>query len=149
MTPHDRGIGALANDPSMLGLAGVTKVETQIPLLDERFWTLTDVDVLYELGRDRVAIVELKTGSGSHWLKAMRQLAIGSQYVLERYGTRPTCFYVHGMPGSFTVLRSEGLDGTFEPVGPPKRPGLANLVKRQFPLFADRLPQASFYGSRG
>ena len=148
MTPHDQGLDVLVSDPSVLGLDGVVKVEREIPLYDTRFSTLTDIDVLYELSDGGVAIAELKTSSGTRWLKAMRQLTIGSQYVEQRYGVRPVCFYVHGPPDRLHVLRSDSGVGFFEPVEHDQHQGLARRINRQLPMFADRLPgKVLFYGS--
>lgn len=142
MTPHDHGIEALVSDPSLLGIENVRKIEVEIPLYNARFRTLTDIDILYETGTG-ISIVELKTGQPSRWLKAVKQLSIGAQYVRERYGLEPDCFYVHGHR-DFKVIRVDEKRGAFEPVHRADK--LSKRISREFPLFADRMPQVSFYG---
>lgn len=147
MTPHDQGLDRLMDDPSLLGLDEVIKTEREIPLFDPRSKALTDIDVLYELSDGGVAIAELKTSSSTRWLKAMRQLTIGSQYVEQTYGVVPVCFYVHGQPDRFHVLRSDSGVGTFEPLEQDRSRSLARWINMQLPTFADRLPQnVLFYG---
>ena len=148
MTPHDLGIDALVSDPSILGLEGVADIKREIPLYNPEYSSLTDIDVLYEMEDGGVAIAELKTSRGTRWLKAMRQLSIGSQYVQECYGVVPVCFYVRGGPERFHVVRSESGVGTFEHVRKDESHKLAHMINEWLPMFSDRLPRdVRFYGS--
>ncbi|MFT4308336.1 MAG: hypothetical protein ACMXYM_03120 [Candidatus Woesearchaeota archaeon] len=140
MTPHDQGLDILVSDPSVLGLVGVVNVEREIPLYKSRCSMITDIDVLYELSDGGVAIAELKTSSGTRWLKAMQQLTIGSQYVEQRYGVRPVCFYVHRPSKRLRTIKSDSGVGFFEPVEQDAHLGLARWVNHQLLRFADRLP---------
>lgn len=147
MTPHDQGLDRLVEDPSLLGLEQVSIVKREIPLYDPKFSTITDIDALFELSNGGIAIAELKSGSSTRWLKAMRQLTIGSHYVQQRYGVTPACFYVHGGPERFYVLRSDEGVGRFERVAKGQHPGIERRINSQLPMFADRLPQSVlFYG---
>lgn len=127
MTLHDRGIAALVENASLLGLRDVRSAEQMIPVYGSCYEMLTDIDVLYLRGH-RPVIVELKTGENLELSKALRQLTYGSEYARRSLGEEPVWLYVHLQPGTLTTVCSFDGVGGFEPFDASK--GALTLAHR-------------------
>ena len=128
--PHSSALEALMDDPSIIGVDGVRRVEREVLLYGQSWHPITDVDLLYHTDSGYV-IVQLKTTSRKRWGKAMEQLVKSREYVRQRYGEEPTCYYVRERNGELTAVRSADLD-RFEPgVSNPSSRSLSDLMNKQ------------------
>lgn len=94
MNRHRKGLEAIASDPSLIGIRGVTRVELEVPVFKDGR-PLTDIDVFLDT-MTGLYIAEYKSGHRRRRAKALEQLRMGRSFVEREYGETPRCLYVYG-----------------------------------------------------
>lgn len=95
MWNHRKGLEVLANKPELIGITGVLSVKLEKLVFDDFGYVISDIDLFYETNNG-LFIAEYKSGRRERYVKAVRQLRVGSEYVFREYGEYPVCLHVYG-----------------------------------------------------